>query len=263
MDTPPHSPLSTRGLLVFFGLEFALAAIMATLAPSWWLFTFLSVLCFTGVWAYDNRVQIGKRLATMSWPQIYLFVGIAGVWLFMTVGLGSAAWMIVMGQPFTIGSSAIAGNKPNDGPLIWYRNLSMEGGPALGRNVFALTFSGGNISEKEVELKSANIVSAVNGSRVTLEIVAQGESVPLDQVELIPPGAPVRLVAKFGPPDQNSPGKILGIDSKVFADTWKKFSLNIQDDTKSYRIPFNEGDIAPFFPGIVGPHVSKKASAGK
>lgn len=224
------------------------------------------VLVFIGtiigaVWSH--RGVIRERASRMAAPQIILLIGIAGTWLFLSVSLGSAAWMIVMGNPFTIGSSAIAGNKPDDDPLIWYRNLSMEGGPTLGRNVFSLTFSGGNISEKEVELKSANIVSGVNGSRVTLEIVAQGEIVPLDQVELIPPGAPVRLVAKFGPPDPNEPGKILGIDPKAFADTWKKFSLNVQDDTKSYRIPFNEGDIAPFFPGIVGPHVSKKDLSSK
>lgn len=207
-----------------------------------------------------KRNALGKPMTT---PQLILLISVSGAWAFMTVGAGSVAFIIWTGQPFTTGSSAIVGDKPDDGPLIWYRNLSMEGGPTLGRNVFAITFSGGNISEKEVELKSASIVSAVNGSRVKLEIVAQGESVPLDAVELIPPGAPVRLVAKFGLPDPSAPGKILGIDPKVFADIWSKFSLNIQDDTKSYRIPFNEGDIAPFFPGLVGPHVSKKASPAK
>jgi hypothetical protein len=97
-----------------------------------------------------------------------------------------------------------------------------------------------------------------NGTKLPLEIVAQNELVPLNQVELIPPGAPVELIAKFGPPDPNSPGKILGLEPKIFLETWRQFSLNIQDDTKSYRLSYNEGDLAPFFPGMVGPHVTKK-----
>jgi len=93
-----------------------------------------------------------------------------------------------------------------------------------------------------------------------LEVVAQNENLPIDQIELIPPGAPIQLLAKFGPPDPNAPGKILGLDSKTFLETWRQFSLNVQDDTKAYRVTFNEGDLAVFFPGIVGPHVTKKAT---
>jgi hypothetical protein len=70
----------------------------------------------------------------------------------------------------------------------------------------------------------------------------------------------VQLVGKFGPPDPNAPGKILGLDPKVFLETWKQFSLNVRDDTKAYRMSFNEGDLMPFFPGMVGPHVTKKAT---
>jgi hypothetical protein len=75
----------------------------------------------------------------------------------------------------------------------------------------------------------------------------------LDKVELVPPGAPVDLVAKFGSPDPNAPGKILGLEPKIFVETWRQFSLNVQDDSKSYRVPFNEGDLALSFPGKVGP----------
>jgi hypothetical protein len=94
-----------------------------------------------------------------------------------------------------------------------------------------------------------------------LEIIAQGEIVPLDEVQLIPPGAPVDLIAKFGPPDPKADGKVLGLEPKVFLETWRQFSLNVQDEFKSYRIPFNEGDLAVFFPGMVGPHVTKRSSS--
>ena len=139
----------------------------------------------------------------------------------------------------------------------------MEGGPSLGRPVFSLTFSGQNTSQKEVALKSASIVSAKNGRKIDLEVIAQDNAgnasiVRTDEINLIPPGAPVKLVAKFGDPDPNAPGKILGLDSKTFLETWSQFSLNVEDDSRSYRLPFNEGSLMPFFPGMVGPHITKK-----
>jgi ribosomal protein S8E len=80
------------------------------------------------------------------------------------------------------------------GPLRWYTNLEMEGGPPLARPVFSLTFMGGNVSQKEVSLKTANIVSAINGKRVQLEIIARddqgkNEVTPIEEINLIPPVA--------------------------------------------------------------------------
>jgi hypothetical protein len=200
-------------------------------------------------WRTEGRAQV------QAWQ--FLLAGIVGTWLFVTVALGAAAWMVWFDQGFAIGQSHIPGD---DGPMQWFRNLTLYGGPLQGGglNVFTLKFRGANISQKEVELKSASIISAINGTKLPLEIIAQKEIVPLDQVELIPPGAPVELIAKFGPPDPNAPEKILGLEPKTFLETWRQFSLNIQDDTKSYRIAFNEGDLALFFPGMVGPHVTKK-----
>ncbi len=55
----------------------------------------------------------------------------------------------------------------DDGPLTWfYYNLSLEGGPLLGRPVYTLKFKGTNSSQREVELLSADITSAINGSRL-------------------------------------------------------------------------------------------------
>ena len=51
----------------------------------------------------------------------------------------------------------------------------------------------------------------------------------------------------------------LGLDPKIFLETWRQFYLNVEDDSKSYRLPFNEGSLMAFFPGMVGPHVTKKA----
>ena len=117
--------------------------------------------------------------------------------------------------------------------------------------------------KRKLQLKSANIVSAINGAKVDLEIVAkneadQNETTSIQDINLIPPGSPVYLVAKFGDPDRTAAGKILGVDAKTFLDTWRQFYFNVEDDTKTYRLNYNEARLAGFFPGMVGPHVTKK-----
>jgi hypothetical protein len=222
----------------------------------------VAALCLLGaVW---GSVQPGwprfRALQTrIGTAKIMLLAGLAGIvgsWIFLTFTLAVAAWMVADPASTTANESG--------GPLKWYTNLEMEGGPPLGRPVFSLTFMGGNASQKEVSLKTANIVSAINGTQVQLEIIARddhgkNEVTPIKEINLIPPGAPIRLVATFGDPDPNAPGKILGLDPKIFLDTWRQFYLNIEDDSKSYKLPFNEGSLMAFFPGIVGPHVTRKA----
>jgi hypothetical protein len=175
----------------------------------------------------------------------------------MTIALGSLAWMLWNGE--TVAAASLI----DEGPLRWSQSVTLEGGPLIGTNVFSLKFNGANASQKEVTIKDANLVSAINGTKQTLEIVAQGEIVALDQIELVPPGAPIQLVAKFGPPDPDHPGKILGVDAPTFLATWRQFFLNVEDDTRKYRVTFNEAHLAPLFPGMAGPHVTKKATKNR
>jgi hypothetical protein len=249
--------LTNRGPAIAFWL-LALAAQLSGYTNTAIAFALVGAAAFFLMAPVYHHIRAWLAQTTMGTAQLILLAGLIGTWLSMTAAIGAAGWMIWVGQGFAIGSSAIGRDK-DDGPMQWFRTLKLEGG--FGRNVFSLTFRGVNSSQKEVELKTASIISALNGAKLPLEIVAQNEIVRLNEVELIPPGAVVELVAKFGPPDPNASGKILGVDPKAFVETWKQFSLNVQDDSKSYRIPFNEGDLAPFFPGMVGPHVSKKASA--
>ena len=154
-----------------------------------------------------------------------------------------------------------AGQPPiseDEGPLLWFSNVSMEGGPLSGRNVFALRFPGMNKSQFELRIRNAAIVSAIDGTSLPLEIEAGTEIVPLDSVGLIPAGARVTLVAKFGPPDPQSPGKILGLEPQVFLERWRQFSFNVDDDKRSYRLPYSEQFMATFFPNMIGPRVVKK-----
>jgi hypothetical protein len=209
------------------------------------------------LWMIDwhrRRRREGKS-SVQAWH--LLVTGMAGTWLFLTIGLGAAAWMAFNRENLSAAGLSAAPRR-DEGPLEWYYNLTMEGGPLSGRNVFALRFRGSNTSQKEVQLKRANIVSALKGSDLPLEIEAEGEIIPIEQAALIPPGAPIVLIAKFGPPDPNAAGKILGLEPKIFLEAWRQFSLNIEDDTRKYRLSFNEAHITAFFPGMVGPHVSKR-----
>jgi hypothetical protein len=105
----------------------------------------------------------------------------------------------------------------------------MDGG-MNGYNVFALTFQGANISKEAIELKSACVTSLIDGTRLDLEIVgsdASGESklVPINKVQLIAPGAPLELKAKFGPAARTRPGKNLKARLDVLVERKKKDRL--------------------------------------
>jgi TRAP-type C4-dicarboxylate transport system permease small subunit len=171
-------------------------------------------------------------------PWHILLSGIAGTWLFMTLGLGVAAWIIWSRQGLaTSAASNVTDLKEEEGPLTWPYNFSIEGN--LTARIFSLRFLGANISKtKFVQLKEANIISSIDGTLLPLEIAgvdADGNTqiVPISRVQLIPPGARVELVAKLGPPDPSAPGKILGVDPKSFLEKWRQFSLA---DSSSQRI---------------------------
>jgi len=183
-----------------------------------------------------------------------LLVGLGGTWLFLSLTIGAAAYWLMQTR-----STAAA---VDEGPLQWVYNFSLEGGMG-GANVFSLRFRGANTSKKPVELKGAELISLIDGARLSLDIVAtdaQGNSkiVAIDKVQLIPPGAPIELVAKFGPPDAAVPGNILGMAPKDFLEVWRKFAFNAADDTRSYQMEFNENSMMTFFQGKVGPRVSVK-----
>jgi hypothetical protein len=150
----------------------------------------------------------------------------------------------------------------DEGPLKWFMNLMMEGGPLMQRNVFTLQFRGINDSKKPVQLKDAYILSPDGKTQKPLEIVVANEIAPLEHVGPIPPQAQISLVAKFGPPAPE-PGKILGIDAKEFLASWSSFTLVVVDNFREYRVPFTEQYLMPFFPGMLGPQVTKKADTNE
>ncbi len=196
---------------------------------------------------HSRRITDGKP-SLQTWH--LLIISIAGTWVFMTLAMSVVIWALFKNQSL-VGSIQ---QVQDEGPLQWFSNLTMEGG--LGERIFSLKFYGRNASQKEVQLKDANIISAINGTKLPLEIVAgQDGIIPIDQAGLVPPGAPLELIAKFNLPD--------GLEAKVFLETWRQFYFNVEDDSRKYRLPYNEGQLAPFFPGMVGPRVTKRSETGK
>jgi hypothetical protein len=193
-------------------------------------------------------LQPSSQPGVQTWH--LLIVGIAGPWVFMTLAMGAAIWALFKNQSLAGSIQQVQG----EGPLQWFSNLTMEGG--LGEKVYSLKFYRRNASQKEVQLKDANIISAINGTKLPLEIVARKDGIiPIDQAGLVPPGAPLEVVAKFNLPE--------GLEAKVFLETWRQFFFNVEDDSRKYRLPYNEGQLAPFFPGMVGPRATKRTDIEK
>jgi hypothetical protein len=191
----------------------------------------------------------------------FLLAGLAGTWVFLSLALGAAAWLIWRGNNLVNSPSKTDQVALQDeGPVQWVHNLWMTGGSP---KVFAISFRGANISKDQaILLKEANIISLIDGTLMPLEIVAvdangENKTVALDQVHLIPPGAPIELVVKFGGLDAQ--GHINGIEAKAFLEKWRQFAFSAKDGTRSYRMEFNENIMAVFFQGKVGPRVAVKA----
>ena len=219
-----------------------------------WAATVLLLALAGAIWlAFWHRKQRKEGKPGVENWQLLLF-GLGGTWLFLSLTIAAAAYWLMQTR------STVAA--VDEGPLQWVYSFSLEGG-MNGANVFSLRFRGANTSKKPVELKGAELISLIDGARLSLDIAAtdaQGNSKigPIDKVQLIPPGAPIELVAKFGPPDPAVPGNILGVVPKDFLEIWRKFSFNATDDTRSYQMEFNENSMMPFFQGKVGPRVSIK-----
>ena len=208
------------------------------------------------IWVYFNRKIISGWVSRLGTPQLVLLVGMVGLWLSITATVSALAWITIKGTGLS-GTPVVDKDK---GPLTWFYNLMLEGGPPAGMNVHALHFKGANTSEKEVRLRSAELRSANKGTVLPLEVVAandegKNEIAPIDEVQLVPPGAPIELVAIFNPP--------AGLTAADFLATWSKFNLVVVDEDREYRVPFNEAHLAVFFPGLVGPRVTKKTVSGK
>lgn len=249
--------LSFRSFLVFGVLETFLLGTLTVVGtiPAWGWFSASAVLFF-GVFAWDRWIQPWtSRVPSL---QVALLVGIVGTWFFISVALATGALLIWNHRP-----EASASDQRGDGPIRWNQGFSIDGD--LTSKIGALRFLGVNISkEQAIHLKEANILSAIDGSLVPLEVVAvdeKGENqiVPLSKIGLVPPGARIELLARFGGKDPANPKYVLGVEPKAFLDKWRQFSFNVTDDTRSYRMDYNDSHMMVFFQGKVGPRIAIKS----
>jgi hypothetical protein len=199
-------------------------------------------------WLWFNRHALIAGVRRLTIAQWLLLSGMAGSWISASLALGAGAWIILSPSPTSSATAPIPA--ADDGPLRWFGNIEMYGGPLANSNIASLSFSGVNSSQREVQLKSAVLRSAIDGSEIVLKIVAQDKLVGIDEINLIPSGAPIKLTAVM--PKQG------GFTADEFIASWSRFNFIVTDDTREYRLPFNEATIAVFFPGRVGPRVTKK-----
>lgn len=204
------------------------------------------------VWPHLRSLNI--RLGAAS---AMLLFGIIGTWIFISFTMGVAAWVVA--HP----ANPAKATSGDDGPISWVYNLSMDRAGLNGINISALRFRGANTSKKHVRLVAAYVISLIDGTKLPLEIIAsdsKGNSkiASIDDVQLIPPGALIELLVRFGPPDPSHEGYVLGVDADTFLAKWRQFSFEATDDTRSYRMDFNENIMMVFFQGKVGPRVALK-----
>ena len=158
------------GALAYCGVGVALPYLFPDYRSSGYFFLWSAGLA--GLLAVIGLVhKVGKPLhSRIGLGRTMLIGGLAGAWLFLTFTVGVGIWLLLKPEPAVSTTTATV---TQDGPLTWYTNVSMEGGPPYGRPVYALTFNGQNTSQKEVLLKSANIVSTKTGRKLDLEVIAQ------------------------------------------------------------------------------------------
>jgi hypothetical protein len=218
------------------------------------------IFCFYGI-AKLTRRWLVARTESLGPTKMMILVGIAATWLCGTVAAATFAWSLWNEPKGRMIGVALGSADSEAGPITWVQSFtSMEGGLS-GLNVASLRFQGANTSKTTVRLKSASITSLIDGTQLPLEIVGNASDgtskiVSLDKVGLIAPGAPIELVAKFGPPDPSRPGFVMGLPPNAFLEKWRQFAFDAADDHRSYHFEVNETAFMPFFKGKVGPRVS-------
>jgi|GEM_PF-4176316 len=246
---------SLKALIAFLAVELILIAILRLVADVsiYWIVA-ASFGLFALVIVVDQYKTIWQRVRDMTPQELLLLTGIAGTWLFLTVAFAAGAWSILSkdSASSTLSNDQVLGL----GEVELTKHMTLSGGMG-GQNVFALEFLAVSRSDKEFELKSANITSAIDGTRQQLSVLAtkdddKKEPAKIGDIELIPPGARLELRAEFNPPQ--------GLAPKDFLERWSRFSLSVETDKQEYRTDFVETDLMAFFSGQVGPRVRKKTS---
>jgi hypothetical protein len=254
-------------LFLLFGLPFGDAIYNdKPITLRHWLFLSIAILCAIGgpMWptirnryasphiaasvanaARDARIWIAVLLAFLLYgvaPDIYRRAT-------APVALSGAIGVMPIGKETT---QALGEVPPLDavGPVSWN---TIFGTTRNSERMFALFLDGTSISKKPVQMTGAFLESGITGERLEMKIqdTRSTDTFFPSESNPIPVDAPVRLFTQLNFPD--------GLENKVFLERWGKIWFNATyENEKPTRILFDEKTMQSYFPGLVGPHVTKR-----
>jgi hypothetical protein len=114
-----------------------------------------------------------------------------------------------------------------------------------------LYIQGINASTSAVRFRRAYLASRITGKTIEMMVDAgAGGILRPNQINPVPWRAPIRLIAEINPPN--------GMALSDFLNEWKDLDFVAEYDSTEFRLHFNEAAMAFQFPGVVGPHVTKR-----
>jgi hypothetical protein len=119
-------------------------------------------------------------------------------------------------------------------PLVWERIMSQaftedDQGNLLASSLQMLAINEGN---RQVVFKDAFIRSAITGQRLDMQAGLMGNAPPASEINPIPPGARLDLIARF-------PGR--GLSIRTYILEWSKVIFTAQYDGREYSVSFDLG----------------------
>jgi hypothetical protein len=118
-------------------------------------------------------------------------------------------------------------------------------------NVRNVSLTGGNVSEEEIRLDDAYLLSGISGDRLDLKVIWGGKAYAIKDIKPIPPRAIFVLVSDtFNPPK--------GISEKDFLVNWSIIYFVAEYKGQKQRITFDEKTISALLPKPFPPrpHIS-------
>jgi hypothetical protein len=201
-------------------------------------------------------------------PSHLIWAGAVGAIISIAMMLGGVVWQEYSGPPpaqtaqntqqktFTtlgIGTALL----PHRETIQWNEIFGTTRAVDL---MFALFLDGTGPEDRSIRLQDAFIESASHGDVIHMQVVGTDnpldEPFPIAEANPVPPNGFIRLIARMNP---RSPRE--GLPNKEFLERWRNIRFTaVYEDGKKDRISFDTGG---YFPGLAGPHVTRKIDVKK
>jgi hypothetical protein len=147
-----------------------------------------------------------------------------------------------------------------DAPLKWDGHLGHTYYSSEDCTIFtqAVQISASNVSDHEIRLEDAYIVSGETGDKIIMKVGAAGAGwIFPSETNPIPPGGIVTLRAEFNAP--------IGLAASDFFNKWKVMHLTTKYDGAAHRKRIDEKMVSALFaafrPNPIGPRMTKRQDA--